>query len=101
MDADKNGLIDFQEFVFYVSKKEEECRKVFGDVDTNHDGEWQMSELSAALNNLEMSYTNKQLRDMVHKLDTVWNHHKAQLYTKLFNQYLNTDSSIVKKFTVY
>ena len=39
-DKDRDGLIDFSEFVKYVTDHEKKLRLYFKKIDTNDDGEW-------------------------------------------------------------
>lgn len=75
VDTDGNGTIEFNEFLFMMSKKmketdsEEELREAFRVFDKNGDGFISASELRHVMTNLGEKLTDEEVEDMIREAD--------------------------------
>mmetsp|Transcript_10882 Transcript_10882/g.14158 ORF Transcript_10882/g.14158 Transcript_10882/m.14158 type:complete len:154 (-) Transcript_10882:70-531(-) len=75
MDLDKNGTIEFNEFLAMMGKKsmdttdEEELRRAFRVFDDDDSGEIVISELRETFRKLGQNITDEELRDIVSEVD--------------------------------
>ncbi|XP_041369154.1 calcium-binding mitochondrial carrier protein SCaMC-2-like isoform X2 [Gigantopelta aegis] len=68
-DKDKDGQIDFSEFVKYVTDHEQELRLYFKKIDTNQDGTIDASEIQESFRKLGVHIDRKEAERLLNRMD--------------------------------
>eukprot|EP01087_Luapelamoeba_hula_P014696 TRINITY_DN4351_c0_g1_i1.p1 TRINITY_DN4351_c0_g1~~TRINITY_DN4351_c0_g1_i1.p1 ORF type:complete len:495 (+),score=80.44 TRINITY_DN4351_c0_g1_i1:42-1526(+) len=70
LDTNKDGQVSFEEFSRFVVAREKVLRTLFDSVDSNHNGHLEPPEVMKALHQLGMECEEKQLKLLMHRMDT-------------------------------
>ena len=81
-DQNKDGHLDFGEFVRYVSEHEKQLKLVFKDIDQNEDGKLDVNEIWASLQKLGVNVTREE----------------ADKLLKRYVSFLSTESALINIF---
>eukprot|EP00698_Gefionella_okellyi_P001843 TRINITY_DN11683_c0_g1_i1.p1 TRINITY_DN11683_c0_g1~~TRINITY_DN11683_c0_g1_i1.p1 ORF type:complete len:464 (-),score=103.62 TRINITY_DN11683_c0_g1_i1:2-1393(-) len=69
LDADKNGLVSFDEFRTFVLKRERKLRALFDELDTNRNGVIDSGEVVIALQRLNLPHDDQAVQALLSRVD--------------------------------
>lgn len=68
-DADKDGKIDFDEFITYVTEHEKKLKLYFGKIDVNQDGTIDVGEIQESFQKLGINIDRKEAEKLLKRMD--------------------------------